>query len=36
VTSGFDKDGRAVLYMFPCRQNQKDNPRQVRHLVYFL
>jgi hypothetical protein len=36
VVSGFDRDGRTILYMYPSRQNTKDSPRQIRHTVYFL
>ncbi|PWN39153.1 CRAL/TRIO domain-containing protein [Ceraceosorus guamensis] len=36
VLSGFDKDGRPVLYLRPGRENTTPSPRQIRFLVYAL
>ncbi|KAL0951989.1 hypothetical protein HGRIS_008642 [Hohenbuehelia grisea] len=36
ILTGFDKDGRPILYMRPGRENTERSPRQVRHLVWWL
>jgi len=36
ILSGFDKDGRPILYMRPGRENTQTSPRQLRHLVWCL
>ncbi|TXT15513.1 hypothetical protein VHUM_00016 [Vanrija humicola] len=36
VISGFDHNGRPLLYMRPGRQNTKETPRQLRYTVYNL
>ncbi|WOO76452.1 CRAL-TRIO domain-containing protein [Vanrija pseudolonga] len=36
VISGFDRNGRPLMYMRPGRQNTKETPRQLRYTVYFL
>ncbi|KAL1413780.1 hypothetical protein Q8F55_001562 [Vanrija albida] len=36
VISGFDRDGRPLMYMRPGRQNTKETPRQLRYTVYNL
>eukprot|EP00980_Cylindrotheca_fusiformis_P002730 scaffold629_cov140-Cylindrotheca_fusiformis.AAC.7 len=33
---GHDKDGRAVLYMRPGKENTKDHVNNMRHLVYHM
>ncbi|GMK58952.1 hypothetical protein CspeluHIS016_0603940 [Cutaneotrichosporon spelunceum] len=36
VISGFDKDGRPLVYMRPRHENTETSPRQIRHLIYVL
>lgn len=36
ILTGFDKDGRPILYMRPGRENTPTSPRQLRHLVWWL
>ncbi|BEI83712.1 hypothetical protein CcaverHIS002_0403160 [Cutaneotrichosporon cavernicola] len=36
VISGFDKDGRPIVYMRPRYENTETSPRQIRHLIYVL
>jgi len=36
VLSGFDLEGRPVLYFRPGRENTKESPRQIRHLVFHI
>ena len=36
IISGFDKDGRPIIYMRPGRENTETGPRQLRHLVWCL
>lgn len=36
ILTGFDKDGRPILYMRPGRENTSTSPRQLRHLVWWL
>ncbi|WVQ84793.1 hypothetical protein IAT38_006950 [Cryptococcus sp. DSM 104549] len=36
ILTGFDFDGRPVLYMRPGRENTETSPRQIRHLIYHL
>jgi len=36
ILTGFDKDGRPILYMRPGRENTQTSPRQLRHLVWWL
>jgi hypothetical protein len=36
VISGFDNEGRPVLYLRPGRENTDANPQQVRYLVWSL
>ena len=36
VALGFDNDGRPCLYLLPNKQNTKNSPKQVEHLVYML
>lgn len=36
VLSGFDNQGRPVLYLRPGRENTKASPRQIRYLVWGL
>jgi len=36
ILSGFDKDGRPILYMRPGRENTQTSPRQLQHLVWCL
>lgn len=36
ILTGFDKDGRPILYMRPGRENTQTSPRQLRHLVWCL
>eukprot|EP00568_Trieres_chinensis_P001959 CAMPEP_0183308832 /NCGR_PEP_ID=MMETSP0160_2-20130417/22556_1 /TAXON_ID=2839 ORGANISM="Odontella Sinensis, Strain Grunow 1884" /NCGR_SAMPLE_ID=MMETSP0160_2 /ASSEMBLY_ACC=CAM_ASM_000250 /LENGTH=324 /DNA_ID=CAMNT_0025472733 /DNA_START=30 /DNA_END=1001 /DNA_ORIENTATION=- len=33
---GYDKQGRAILYLKPARENTKNETNQMRHLVYQL
>jgi len=36
ILTGFDKDGRPILYMRPGLENTQTSPRQLRHLVWCL
>jgi len=36
VIYGFDNGGRPCLYLLPNKQNTKQSPKQVEHLVYML
>ncbi|KAI0297579.1 CRAL-TRIO domain-containing protein [Multifurca ochricompacta] len=36
ILTGFDVDGRPIIYMRPGRENTVTSPRQLRHLVYIL
>ncbi|KAH9166921.1 CRAL/TRIO domain-containing protein [Lactarius sanguifluus] len=36
ILTGFDVDGRPIIYMRPGRENTETSPRQLRHLVYIL
>ncbi|KAF2873561.1 CRAL-TRIO domain-containing protein [Massariosphaeria phaeospora] len=36
VFLGYDKEGRPCLYLLPNKQNTKNSPKQVQHLVYML
>lgn len=36
LITGYDKDGRPCLYMFPDKQNTEKSDRQVEHLVFML
>ncbi|KAF1994336.1 CRAL/TRIO domain-containing protein [Amniculicola lignicola CBS 123094] len=36
VVIGFDNEGRPCLYLLPNKQNTKNSPKQVQHLVYML
>jgi hypothetical protein len=36
IISGFDNDGRPILYMRPGRENTQNSPRQLRYLVWCL
>ncbi|KAF2112889.1 CRAL-TRIO domain-containing protein [Lophiotrema nucula] len=36
VTLGYDNDGRPCLYLLPNKQNTKNSPKQVEHLVFML
>lgn len=36
ILTGFDCDGRPILYMRPGRENTQTSPRQLRHLVFCL
>ncbi|KAG8219299.1 CRAL-TRIO domain-containing protein [Butyriboletus roseoflavus] len=36
LLTGFDKDGRPIIYMRPGRENTETSPRQLRHLVWWL
>lgn len=36
IISGFDNDGRPIIYMRPGRENTQTSPRQLRHLVWCL
>jgi len=36
VVFGFDNEGRPCLYLLPNKQNTKNSPKQVEHLVYML
>ena len=36
IISGFDNDGRPIIYMRPGRENTPTSPRQLRHLVWCL
>ncbi|KAN0065460.1 hypothetical protein ACQY0O_001296 [Thecaphora frezii] len=36
VISGFDKEGRPILYLRPGRENTSPSPRQIRYLVWSL
>ncbi|OCH89731.1 CRAL/TRIO domain-containing protein [Obba rivulosa] len=36
ILTGFDNDGRPILYMRPGRENTQTSPRQLRHLVWWL
>ncbi|KAF2273135.1 CRAL/TRIO domain-containing protein [Westerdykella ornata] len=36
VLFGYDNEGRPCLYLLPNKQNTKNSPKQVQHLVYML
>ncbi|XP_006453958.1 hypothetical protein AGABI2DRAFT_175691 [Agaricus bisporus var. bisporus H97] len=36
IITGFDRDGRPIIYMRPGRENTEAGPRQLRHLVWCL
>ena len=36
ILTGFDVDGRPIIYMRPGRENTETSPRQLQHLVYIL
>lgn len=36
VLLGFDNEGRPCLYLLPNKQNTKNSPKQVEHLVFML
>ncbi|WFD34377.1 4-nitrophenylphosphatase [Malassezia cuniculi] len=36
VLTGFDRNGRPILYLRPGRENTKTSPRQIRYLVWSL
>lgn len=36
IITGFDRDGRPIIYMRPGRENTETSPRQLRHLVWCL
>ncbi|PWY99028.1 2-phosphoglycolate phosphatase [Testicularia cyperi] len=36
VVSGFDNQGRPIIYLRPARENTQPNPDQVKYLVYTL
>jgi hypothetical protein len=36
VVFGFDNEGRPCLYLLPNKQNTKNSPKQIEHLVYML
>ncbi|KAI0321247.1 CRAL-TRIO domain-containing protein [Amylostereum chailletii] len=36
ILTGFDLDGRPIIYMRPGRENTETSPRQLRHLVWVL
>ncbi|KAF9517443.1 hypothetical protein BS47DRAFT_1291101, partial [Hydnum rufescens UP504] len=36
VLSGFDLEGRPVLYFHPGRENTKESPQQIHHLVFHM
>ncbi|PFH46393.1 hypothetical protein AMATHDRAFT_77690 [Amanita thiersii Skay4041] len=36
ILTGFDNDGRPIIYMRPGRENTETGPRQLRHLVWWL
>ena len=36
IISGFDNDGRPIIYMRPGRENTQKSPRQLRYLVWCL
>ncbi|KAF1957909.1 CRAL/TRIO domain-containing protein [Byssothecium circinans] len=36
VVLGYDNEGRPCLYLLPNKQNTKNSPKQVEHLVYML
>lgn len=36
VLFGYDNEGRPCLYLLPNKQNTKNSPKQVEHLVYML
>ncbi|WFC97831.1 4-nitrophenylphosphatase [Malassezia yamatoensis] len=36
VLSGFDLEGRPILYLRPGRENTKASPRQIRYMVWSL
>jgi hypothetical protein len=31
---GYDKEGRAIMYFYPVRENTKHNKNNIKHLVY--
>lgn len=36
ILTGFDTDGRPIIYMRPGRENTQTSPRQLRHLCFIL
>lgn len=36
LLNGFDRDGRPILYLRPGKENTKESPRQIRHLVFHI
>lgn len=36
VLTGFDREGRPILYLRPGRENTKPSPRQIRYMVWSL
>lgn len=36
VLTGFDRNGRPILYLRPGRENTKTSPRQIRYMVWSL
>jgi hypothetical protein len=36
LLNGFDNEGRPILYLRPGRENTKEGPRQIRHLVFHM
>ncbi|CCM01164.1 uncharacterized protein FIBRA_03212 [Fibroporia radiculosa] len=36
ILTGFDNQGRPIIYMRPGRENTETGPRQLRHLVWWL
>ncbi|KAF9446275.1 CRAL/TRIO domain-containing protein [Macrolepiota fuliginosa MF-IS2] len=36
IITGFDRDGRPIIYMRPGLENTETSPRQLRHLVWCL
>ncbi|EIW87256.1 CRAL TRIO domain-containing protein [Coniophora puteana RWD-64-598 SS2] len=36
ILTGFDNDGRPIIYMRPGNENTERSPRQLRHLVWWL
>ena len=36
ILTGYDREGRPILYLRPGRENTKPSPRQVRYLVWSL
>lgn len=36
LLNGFDNEGRPILYLRPGKENTKESPRQIRHLVFHM